>query len=231
MTKKNRIKVIGHTPELDFKISPGNPWETFFLTLKKHGYEIVEGENRKFDFLIVNSHSPKALRNAIKNGVNRANCVMIYWEPQVTNPLIYTEEVINSYGRVYSPSKTWNEKIGGFYFPWPLDPIPIEIESLENWKRRENKCFLVAGNKFSVNKGNLYKLRRELAYDKNLQKDYLIDLYGQNWNKGLIFDVIQIIISFIKTPLGKWSYKSIGKFGYRYHNYKGEILEIGRAHV
>jgi hypothetical protein len=211
-----KIKLIGHTPDQDLKVKRNNPWQAFIEELMENGFEIVTGEVEKnyFDILIVNSHSPRSLKRAKELNVKKRNIFMIYWEPSVTNPKIHSENVRNLYGNVYTPSREWQNKLNGYYFFWPQVKIEGELQTLNKWSKRKNKSIMILANKFSASRGQNYTLRRNTDLIKDDSGNYLVDLFGEAWNKGRMYDLSHFFGKFIKTPkksLDLFSWISLGK--------------------
>jgi len=211
-----KIKLIGHTPDQDMKVERDNPWQTFIEELTDNGFEIVYGEveNNYFDILIVNSHSPRSLKRASELNVKKSNIFMIYWEPSVSYPKIHSEKVRNLYGNAYTPSRVWKNKLNGHYFFWPQVKIDGELQTLNKWSKRKNKSVMILANKFSASRGQNYTLRRNTDLIKDKSGNYLVDLFGGNWNKGKIYDFRHFFGQFIRTPkksLDLLSWTSLGK--------------------
>ena len=226
-----KIKLIGHTPDQDLVVENNNPWQGFKKELLKNNFEIVSGdlEENLFDALIVNSHSPKALKRASQLNIKKENIFLIYWEPSVTNPKIHMDKVRKLYGNIYTPSTEWKKRLGGEYFFWPQGKIVGNLQSLDTWKKRKNKVVMILANKHSASKGQNYSLRRTTDQIKDNFGNYLVDLYGQNWNRGMRFDLIKYFAQLIRTPIKQidiFSGFSLGKKQKNYYGYTKEKNKI-----
>lgn len=218
-----KVKVIGHLPEKDLVVGEKNPWLNFFNEFKEMKYEVVSGDliNSKIDLLIVNSHSPKTLKKAKKLGINKKNIIMIYWEPFVSYPKIHSARIRSKYGSVYTPSKLWSLKLDGEYFFWPQAPILKRNQKFVDWKKRKNKSTMILSNKFSAAKGQNYTLRRNTDLLKDLRGNYLVDLFGQQWNLGFIYDLRHFVGQLLQTPINKIDLHSWKQIGKKQKNYLG----------
>ena len=73
---------------------------------------------------------------------------------------------------------------------------------------------MILANKFSASRGQNYTLRRNTDLIKDRSGNYLVDLFGGNWNKGKIYDFRHFFGQFIRTPkksLDLLSWTSLGK--------------------
>lgn len=220
-----RVKIIGHIPERDLVVVKSNPWNAFLETFENAGFEIIDGDINKseFDFLVVNSHSPKAIMRANELGLSINRLTMVYWEPQVTFPRIHSQNIRNKYGTVFTPSKLWARKLNGQYFYFP-QPEPIgEIQAFTEWNKRKNLAIMVLANKFSAVQGQNYSLRRLTDRVKNDKGEFLVDLYGSQWNQGLFYDLRHYLGQLIRTPIKKIDLLSWKNIGIRQKNYFGSI--------
>ena len=156
-------------------------------------------------------------------GVKKDNIIFIYWEPSVTVPYIHKIKFTKQFGKIYTPSRQWTEKLGGVYFYWPQTILTEEIENFHSWEKRSKRGIMVLGNKFSAGKGQNYSLRRQIAQEKITEKQYLIDVYGSQWNKGVLYDFRHYIGNLRKTALKNIDLKSGNSLGIKHKNYFGEV--------
>lgn len=217
-----RIKVIGHTPDEDFFTATSKPWSMFFQALKQR-HEIVTSKigAPKFDCLVVNSHSPKALKLALKLGIPKSKILMIYWEPSVSYSKLHTKKIRNQYGKVYTPSKDWSNQLGGTYFNWPQVLIKDKYVNFKNWQARKNKTVMILANKFSAKRGQNYSLRRKTWKIKDRDGNFVVDLFGTCWNKGFYYDFRHFFGMLARTRFLDWDFYSWIYLGKKQKNYLG----------
>lgn len=219
-----KLKIIGHTKNLDFKVPEYSSWSEFTRYFIKVGYKIVlnDNPNKDFDALITFSHSSKLLRIARKNGVPLSKRVLVCWEPKVTNPKLFSSKTRASYGHVFAPSIEWASEIKGNYFFWPQEKFQEKIEGYKKWITREPKIVAVTSNKFSAVKGENYSFRR-LVYSK-LSKVYKdkFNLYGTNWNSGFFYDFIVFCKSLFRVHSQAFSFSGLLALGMYQKNYVAE---------
>ena len=135
-----RIKVIGHNKKIFLHPPRNNPWSAFFIELKKLGAQIVTSESdAKFDVLIANSHSKKALRECKKFGVTKENRILILWEPKEVNGKLYKPSTFSAYGHIFSPSPEWLKGNNVHEFNWPQGKARRKIQPDREWLTRKNK--------------------------------------------------------------------------------------------
>ena len=217
-----KVRIIGHIPDEDFLTTNSKPWSLFFRTLKKR-HEIVTSKNRnlKYDCLIVNSHSPKALKLAQQLCIPKSKILMIYWEPSVSYPKLHSKKIRNQYGRVYTPSKYWSKQMGGTYFNWPQVLLKDKYVNFKNWQSRKNKAVMILANKFSAVRGQNYSLRRKTWKIKDSDGNFAVDLYGASWNKGVYYDFLQFFGALRRTRFSDLDFSSWMYLGKMQKNYLG----------
>lgn len=220
-----KVKVIGHIPDQDLIVEESNPWHSFLNTFKKSGFEIIKGDLTKsiFDLLIVNSHSPRSIWRAKELGLTKNRLFMIYWEPLVTYPRIHSKVIRNKYGTVFTPSKLWASNLRGEYFYFPQPESNGQIQKFADWNNRKNSALMVLANKFSAVRGQNYSLRRLTDKIKNERGEFLVDLYGSQWNQGLFYDFRHYFGQLIRTPINKIDFLSWLNLGKKQKNYFGSV--------
>ena len=220
-----KIKIIGHTPDEDLIVERTNPWFRFSNSFKKYGHEVVRGEisSSIFDLLIVNSHSPKALKRARDLGLSKNRIVMIYWEPTVTYPRIHLAKIRDKYGLVFTPSRLWEKELRGEYFYFPQPEIKKSIEKFSDWRKRNSLAVMILANKFSAVHGQNYSLRRKTGEIIGSNRDFLVDLYGSEWNRSIFYSIRHYIGQLIRTPIGSIDFFSWRYLGKVQKNYLGAV--------
>ena len=215
-----KIRLIGHLREPVMQVGIAGPWFDFEKTLKSFSYEIAENNyGEMISALVANSHSIKAIEECNLNQVPKNRRILVLWEPKIVNPQTYSKKTLNNYGKIFTPSVDWAENLGSESFLWPQLDLQNNKPNFANWEQRQNKAIIVLANKFSACKGELYSLRRELAY-KTRNQD-LLDLYGSKWNLGAMYDLRHYVGNFLRTPLKDLSYVSYRYLMRKHKNFKG----------
>ena len=214
------IKVIGHNRKIFLEPPKNNPWHSFFTELKKSGAQIVTNESEaKFDVLIANSHSKKSIRDCKKFGVSKQNRILILWEPREINGKLYKQSTLNKYGHIFAPSNEWITGKNVHKFNWPQGKASWKKQSDREWLKRKDKFVLIGSNKYSVSDGELYSLRRSVL--NNFETEKLIDLFGHDWNKNILFNIKSVISSACKINYRYYSRNSIKLVSKKFTNYQG----------
>ena len=221
-----QIKIIGHTPDKDMQFSQSGPWRHFLNEFLIRDFKLIDSDriSNKLDYLVLNSYSKKTLKMAKKFKLSSSKIVMVYWEPRITNPLIYSHRIRNKFGKVLAPSIIWANKINGDYFHWPQANVSKKSESYDEWIKRDNVVVNVISNKFSPLTGENYSLRREVNKRFSAKYPNKIDLYGMFWNHGFIHDLTAYAKQLRKAKYGKFSFKSFRYMGVKYTNYQGSLV-------
>lgn len=210
-----KIRLIGHNPNQDLKIELNSPWIEFTSQFISSGFQIVKDNfnSVNIDALIVNSHSKKALSEANIFNLPISKKIMIYWEPFVSYPKIHKKRIRDLYGKVYTPSKLWSEKLNGEYFYWPQGAMKKVVESESEWMKRKNSVVSISGNKFSAAKGELYSLRRKIGLKLSHEINGKYDFFGAYWNRGFSYDFRNYIGQLFRTPINSIDLKSAAYLG------------------
>lgn len=196
------------------------PWFDFKNTLENFQNNIVEknfGEN--IDALIANSHSSIGIEECDDSNVPKNRRILVLWEPKIVNPKTYSKKILNNYGKIFTPSVDWAEKTNAESFLWPQLDLENHKPDFINWDQRLNKASIVLANKFSACKGELYSLRREIAY--KTQRNNLLDLYGSKWNLGAMYDFRHYFGNLLRTPISDVRFLSFRYLMKKFRNFKG----------
>lgn len=215
-----RIKVIGHNG-CDFSSAPlNNPWSAFFKELERFNIELVgNGDGIKYDALIANTHSKKAIRECKKFDIAKERRILILWEPKELNSKLYKPSTLGAYGHIFTPSSNWIQGRGIHRFKWPQGKAVKKTEPDKEWLQRKHKFIFIGSNKYSVSKGEFYSVRRSILKDPKNSSS--IDLFGHSWNLNLRHDIKSILSSMTRVSIKQYSFKSISLFAKKYPNYKG----------
>ena len=215
-----KIRIVGQAGEAVMPLRASGPWLAFSDQLIGSSNEIVQTNfGQKIDALIANSYSSKSLAECEMNKLPKKRRILVLWEPSINNPKTYSEKILQNYGKIYAPSVDWAKKIQGEFFNWPQLDLRKSKPNFSNWNKRENKAVVVLANKFSASKGQLYSLRRGVAYYS--QSDDVLDLFGDKWNSGALYDLGHYLYAFLKTPLKDFDCSSNKFMMKKYKNYKG----------
>jgi hypothetical protein len=123
--------------------------------------------------------------------------ILIIWESKATNKDIYRSIVKNRYGKIFSPSKNWMTGENISYFNWPQLPVRRISTTEKSWEDRSSKVIMIAANKFSIQPGEMYSLRRDILSDKKIA--HYIFLAGSGWNENAIQNKIRVLKRIIKS--------------------------------
>jgi hypothetical protein len=229
-----KIRIIGQTGEAVMPLRTSGPWLAFSDQLISSSNEIVQTNfGQKIDALIANSYSSESIAECEMNDLPKKRRVLVLWEPRINNPKTYSKKILENYGKIYTPSVDWAKKIEAEFFNWPQLDLKKSKPSFSNWNSRENKAVVVLANKFSASKGELYSLRRGVAYHS--QNDGILDLFGDKWNSGPLYDLAHYLYAFLKTPLKDFDLSSNKFLMKKYNSYKGfttdKILEMSKYRI
>jgi hypothetical protein len=214
------IRLVGHSKNPTMNVGDNGPWHEFQKTLEESGHRIsVEGFGSKNDCLIANSHSKRALLECNMNNVPINRRVLVLWEPKVVLPKVYNQKILRQYGKIYTPSVDWSEKVNGEIFKWPQLNLRLYEQNYENWGSRKNKAVMVLANKFSASRGEQYSLRRQLNF--LCQENNLMDLYGAKWNQGNLYNYRHYMGSLLRTPFSNIELRSAKLLNKSFSNFKG----------
>jgi hypothetical protein len=215
-----KIRLVGHLREAVMPVGSVGPWFDFTSTLKSFSNEITESDyGEQIDALVANSHSPNAIKECNSSNVPKNRRILVLWEPKIVNPATYSKKTLDNYGKIFTPSVDWAEKICAESFLWPQLDLKMHKPNFANWDQRLNKASIVLANKFSACKGELYSLRRQIAF--KTQDQDLLDLYGSKWNLGAIYDFRHYFGNLIRTPLNHISFLSFRYLMRKFRNFKG----------
>lgn len=89
--------------------------------------------------------------------------------------------------------------VGGIEFPWINSPDPRVDHQLLGWHERKTQFIMVAANKFSFVKGELYSLRRSVF----MRKRSMVVVVGDRWNQGAVLAAKTITAEFLRALWGK----------------------------
>ena len=215
-----RVKVIGHDGG-DFSSAPlNNPWSAFFKEMERYDINLVgHNDGIKYDALIANTHSKKAIRECEKFGISKNRRILILWEPKEINSKLYKASTLDAYGHIFTPSSDWTQGSKTYEFKWPQGKAVKRTETDKEWLKRKHKFVFIGSNKYSVSKGELYSLRRSILRDPNISN--YIDLFGHWWNSNLVHDIKSVLSSITKVNIKQYSFKSLSIFAQKYTNYQG----------
>jgi hypothetical protein len=201
-------------------VGTAGPWFDFWNTLQSFQHEVAEDNyGEKIDALVANSHSTEAIQECNLNQIPKNRRILILWEPKIVIPKTYSRKTLSNYGKIFTPSVDWAENLNSESFLWPQLNLQNNMPNFDIWEQRKNKATIVLANKFSACKGELYSLRRKIAY--KTQNSELLDLYGSKWNLGAVYDLRHYIGNLLRTPIKDISFTSCKYLMKRYKNFKG----------
>jgi hypothetical protein len=191
--------ISGSTP-VDYTLNLSGDFNNLFLkALSQAGYKV--GSAATADLFININHNKKSIRKTPRN--QKALKVLFRTEPISVFPAQYTVRVENLYDLVITTGRP-KRKFGKFLdihhpyrtlrnpnFP-ELETTDLnnqqsknedDIHTFAHWKRREILLSLIAADKVSSQKENLYELRRKLASD-SIENE--LEIYGTLWNESYL---------------------------------------------
>ena len=217
-----KIRMSGHGKSKEMYIAGEGPWKDFIQTLENLGCSLVtEKETSRIDAIIANNFSHNLIKVANKFNINRINRVCIIWEPRIVDPRSYSSKNLNNYGAIFCPSPLWVKGKNVKYFNWPQIDLKKINPDFSEWEGRRNRSVMIAANKYSVSKGELYSLRRNLAILTSLKNS--MDLYGYGWNRGFFYDLKLVVASLVKSKLKNCKFHSISGIGKFHNEYLGSV--------
>lgn len=220
-----KIRVFGQAGELKFPYGETGPWTLFRAVFQKSGHTLVEGGwDDSADAVIAHTHNSNIRKYIINNNIPLSRRILVQWEPSIVDNKVHKKNLSNFYGTIFSASPKWINSSTGKNFNWPQDLI-IENLQFDSWVNRIDKAVIVQGNKYSARSGEKYSLRRKIIRSAPEE----IDLYGTNWNKGVIFDFLEWMRSLAHSKLNEISISSGSLMGMHYPNYRGEIENKSRV--
>ena len=155
------------------------PWSEFFSVLQLSGNIFVDVDQNADVIIHMNTH-PKILDKQ-KVAEKRPLNILIMWESQVTRPKDFIPKCLQRYDYIFSPSLLWVKGENVHYFNWPNGIVQATKKMSYPTRPRQNKVVMIAANKFSFMKSELYSLRR-LYLKRNSE---IIDVYGEGWDSNL----------------------------------------------
>ncbi len=213
-----KILLIGHDGEKRLPYENSSAWTAFARILEASGFRIADEYSEDLYGIIANSHQLNCLDKKQFLNIEYSRRVLIIWEPYVVEREIYEEHFLRNFKHIFAPSKIWAARVSGTSFNWPQDSSPDDPHLFENWTSRLERIVVIQGNKFSARKGELYSLRRKVISKVQSTK---LDLYGNDWNAGVIFDCRRWFNSLVNSKMSEISYGSLFGVGYSYLNYQG----------
>ena len=168
--------------------------------------------------------------NIYFNHQKKFNCdngeiqVLLLWEPEVFMPEQYRKSIFNEYDLVIPFNEERAKRLN--FNHYLLHPFDFKNHNFEKFESNRLTT-LVSGKKFSASKRSMYGLRRKCLV--SLPKAGIeIDLYGPNWNEGLIKELrerIWVIRRCLRARKFPNLLEAFSQFGYNYSNYLGLMGE------
>jgi len=116
-----------------------------------------------------------------------AKYVLIRSEPEIVLPECYRIRNLARFDTIIDVGKPDNINHSTIKHPQNLEIV------FNNSDQREDRLVLINSNLFSLRKGELYSLRREIIFNYNV-----VDLYGYGWNKN-IFSKLKVVLTEVKN--------------------------------
>lgn len=171
--------------------------------LKKKGFNI-----NTYDIISPQSADIVLVTDFIKNIPKHKNLQLILIEPPSVIKKIYNSNYIKKFNKIFTwdDSLVDDEKFYKYFFSY--NKFFFELDEKLFFRKQ---FVMMASNKFSYHKDELYSKRLEIIdwFEKNDEYDF--DLYGFGWEK-IVFK------NKILRPLNKFSFKN------KLNNYKGKSI-------
>jgi hypothetical protein len=221
--REKYVRIIGHSKEMEFPFGKIGPWREFADQIESGGLVIADVAYRgRVEYLIAHSHSKRAIREANTNRIKLQNRILVIWEPNVVNEKIRSDRVTRNYGHVFAPSDIWEMNVEITRFKWPQSLTNFMEVDLHSWINRENLPAMIQSNKYSIHKNEKYTLRRQVLF--TLEKSgKTAALYGNDWNKGLIFNFRSWLSSARHVKLRNWRFRTFKTQINNYIDYRGAV--------
>jgi hypothetical protein len=215
-----RIRIIGQAGEPIFPFSNSGPWVKFKDSLI-HGKDVlvIKKFGQKIDALICHGYSKSAISEAKRSKVPKNRMILVLWEPPIIQPKLHSDEYLSNFGFIYAPSKEWAKKYDAIYFNWPVGSIKSEFK-ITSFKNRHKNAVMIQGNKVNFFKGENYSLRRNLLF-KSLKLKSPIMLYGSEWNKIPLKQMVKAFLNFLLNIKHGISWHAVKYTKSKYPYYKG----------
>ena len=215
-----RIRVIGQAGEPAFPFSNSGPWVIFKDNIISDKDMLVRGKfGQEIDALICHGYSKKAISEANKSKVPKNRMILVLWEPEIIQPRLHSDKYLSNFGFIYAPSREWAKKYNAIYFNWPVEGIKPETK-ITNFKTRYNNAVMIQGNKVNFFKGENYSLRRTVLF-KSLKFKYPITLYGSEWEKFPLPQILKTFFNFLRNITYGISWNAVKYTMTKYPNYIG----------
>lgn len=180
----------GTNPDLDFyNEHTGRDEGAKFLyklrvALEKNGYQVVfikggEKLSKGAPVISFNNVSPGVLSSLLKIRKNKKKFLFLF-EPPVVMPEVYKKDVARRFDKVFVMFDDYVDNKQYFKFCYP-QPRLNSIERSVSFDEKKN-CALIAGNKKSSHKSELYSERVKTIKFFEKLKTFQLDLYGSGWN-------------------------------------------------
>ena len=211
-----RIAVTSQDGTGDFTFS-GEPWNSFAENLLDSDDRLVSVYDNP-DVLIMNNYADKLYRKSKVNSEQRS--FLIIWEPPTNMPANFSEKNLNKFKQVYFPSPIWSKQYRGEYFAWPQ--AKKLIENQKKWEERQPRVCFIQANRWSFISGEQYSLRRKVLGQMNSH----VDIFGSNWNLGILRDSMNAIKSLRSiSSRENLSFHCLVNIGQRFDNYFGNAID------
>jgi len=215
-----KIRVIGQAGEPIFPFSSGGPWVKFKdILVNDKDLLITQKFGQNIDALICHGYSENAISEANKSKVPKNRMILVLWEPPIIQPKLHADEYLSNFGFIYAPSKEWAKKYNAIYFNWPVADMKSEFK-ISSFKTRKKNAVIIQGNKVNFFKGENYSLRRTVLF-KSLKLKYPIMLYGSDWEKFPIIQIVKAFINFLIDMKHGVSWRALNYTKTKYPYYKG----------
>jgi hypothetical protein len=206
-------------------------------------YSLFRSNALTSDLYISINHNKKLLKAFTNASISKRPRVLIRLEPYCVYPKQYSHKIEALYDLIITPGSVQDFKKGRDFigFPHSIQPNPSQPSliynvhdlntvinsldmNLDNWKKRQIFCSMIAANKVSPVRDSNYSLRRTIA-SKN--KDNFLQIYGPLWRSSLKVKVLhrlKVLVFNLRSNTPISITEIYGKLFTSYSWAKGEVM-------
>ena len=214
-----RIRVVGQAGEPVFPFGDSGAWVKFKDNLiNANDVLVTQTFGQTIDVLICHGYSKSAISEAIRSKVSKNRMILVLWEPPIIQPKLHSDKYLSKFGVIYAPSKEWAKKYNAIHFNWPVEDFNSKFKTT-SFKTRHKNAVIIQGNKINFHKGENYSLRRSVLF-KSIELKYPIILYGSEWDKLPIKQMLKAFVNFLPSIKHGVSWRAVKYTKAKYPCYK-----------
>ena len=150
----------------------GNPiehadgkWSELLDKLALEGLQIFSPSQDPMEKISAYVQNSKRLAKPYRSYLKKQKMfrLLVIWEPPSVEPQVHLKSFQNKFNKIVVFSPNWATTDNSVVLK-PSQQLPNAIfPDIMSWQQRDNSFVMIQANKFSVNKGELYSLRRHLT--------------------------------------------------------------------